>query len=463
MSDIESIPEYYIDLKDWEHTSVAWRGDEHFVRTVSNFLTEIQLGLLKTRPFGEFIELTKLNVSGVLLDVILLSEVHNRDPNKGKGVIDLFTLTESEDEITSLEDRVKTSDIERSPDQVGGVRNPIDIVDSPPNDFGGEGFDGFDFEGSVTEVVLDDVAGASTKQVDVCRRRRFIFGNFSNNHLDGSASEVVLDDFGGAATEQVVEEGSLTSGNVIEPVAKKEKWLRLRFKSDQEFEQAKSFVEERRKEKSDPMLPDLVETTTGVDVCGIESTQGESPIGEHTREEHDVLLSDAVQSNSGVDVSEMQVESLIGDVRREEYDESINVVTMMEQVSQQAAFSADGEDHIDEQAIIVYSDVVAEYSILVCNSLTGETVVPESVARGTPRESADIVEESVKFQNTPDIVAQGTSVESNDVGEGSVQSQCGESSEESDDDFLDIMDITSFAVDMAWDIGTPAATETYKR
>ncbi|KAJ8544076.1 hypothetical protein K7X08_028587 [Anisodus acutangulus] len=346
---------------------------------------------------------------------------------KGKGVIDLFTLTKSEDEITSLEDRIKK------------------------------------FEKKQMNKLIEALKKAS-------------------------ASEVVLDDFGGAATEQVAEEGSLTSGNVIEPVAKKEKWLCLRFKSgvvyqfrveleievgspksivvagtDQESEQAKSFVEERRKEKSDPMLPDLVETTTGVDVCGIESTQGESPIGEHTREEHDVLLPDAVQSNSGVDVSEMQVESLIGDVRREEYDESINAVTMMEQVSQQAAFSADGEDHIDEQAIIVYSDVVAEYSILVCNSLTGETVVPESVARGTPRESADIVEGSVKFQNKPDIVAQGTPVKSNDVGEGSVQSQCGESSEESDDDFLDIMDIAFFAVDMAWDIRTPAATETYKR
>ncbi|KAJ8562265.1 hypothetical protein K7X08_011556 [Anisodus acutangulus] len=98
----------------------------------------------------------------------------------------------------------------------------------------------------------------------------------------------------------------------------------------------------------------------------------------------------------------------------------------MEQVSQQAALSANGEDPIDEQAIVVYSGVVAEHPILVCNSLTCETIVPESVARG------------------------------------SVQSQGGESSEESDDDFADITDITSFGVDMACDIGTPTAMKTYK-
>ncbi|KAJ8573391.1 hypothetical protein K7X08_009902 [Anisodus acutangulus] len=67
---------------------------------------------------------------------------------KGKGVVDEFTLTERDDEITSLEDRVKS---------------PVDVVDSPSNDFGGDDFDGVHFRGSATEVVLDDVARASTE------------------------------------------------------------------------------------------------------------------------------------------------------------------------------------------------------------------------------------------------------------------------------------------------------------
>ncbi|KAJ8528362.1 hypothetical protein K7X08_022054 [Anisodus acutangulus] len=174
----------------------------------------------------------------------------------------------------------ETSDIERSPDLVGGVQSPVDVVDSSPNDFGGEDFDGVDFGG-------EDFDGV---------------------------------DFG--------------------------------------------------------------------------------------------------------DVSEMQVESPVGDDRREVHDESINVAAETEQVSQQTAFSADGEDHIeevahenvdcataiDEQTIVVYTDVVAEHPLV-----------------DTPVESADVVE-------------------------GSVQSQGDESTEESDDDFDDIMDVASSAVDMTCDI-----------
>ncbi|KAJ8573390.1 hypothetical protein K7X08_009901 [Anisodus acutangulus] len=121
------------------------------------------------------------------------------------------------------------------------------------------------------------------------------------------------------------------------------------------------------------------------------------------REEHDSLLPDAHQSNPDTDVSEIQVEFPIGDVRREDRDELINVAAETEQVSQQAAFSAN------------------------------------------------------------DTVAQGTLVESDDVGEWSVQSQGGESSEERDDDFVDIMDVASSTVDMTSDIVTPAATKTYKQ
>ncbi|KAK4379483.1 hypothetical protein RND71_001345 [Anisodus tanguticus] len=100
---------------------------------------------------------------------------------KGKGVVDEFTLTErddeSEDEITSLEDRVKESEkkgmnkLFEALEKAGlkfqfeslVVQSLVDVVDSPPNDFGGDDFDGVDFRGSATEVVLDDVARASTE------------------------------------------------------------------------------------------------------------------------------------------------------------------------------------------------------------------------------------------------------------------------------------------------------------
>ncbi|KAJ8533638.1 hypothetical protein K7X08_006962 [Anisodus acutangulus] len=239
--------------------------------------------------------------------------------------------------------------------------------------------------------------------------------------------------FGGASTEQVVEEGDLSSGDVVEPVVKRGKQLHFYFKS--------GVVNQSSVELENEI--DSPKSIVVADIRGIESTQGEFPLGECTRKEHDSLLSDALQSNPGTDVSEMQVESLVGDVRREEHDESINVATEMEKVSQQAAFCANGEYPIDEQTIVIYSDVIAEHLILVCNPFTNKTVVPESVAR--------------------DTVAQGTPVESDNVNEGSVQFQCGKSSEENDDDFVDIMDITSSVVDMACDIGTPAATKTYKR
>ncbi|KAJ8538079.1 hypothetical protein K7X08_014619 [Anisodus acutangulus] len=229
----------------------------------------------------------------------------------------------------------------------------------PPNDFGGEGFDGVYFGGNATEVVLDDIAWASTEQVD--DEVVLSLANMVEHRSDGGTINVGLDDIGGDSTEQVAEE-----------------------------------------------------------------------------------------------------EDLSFDVRREEHDESINVAAGTEQVSQQDVFSADGEDPIDEQAIVIYSNVIVEHHILVCNPLTDETVVPESVAQGTPRESADIAEGSVNSQNALDTVAQGTPNKFNDVSKGSVQFQSGESSEENDDDFADIMDIVASAVDMTYDIGTPAATKTYK-
>ncbi|KAJ8537079.1 hypothetical protein K7X08_035480 [Anisodus acutangulus] len=262
----------------------------------------------------------------------------------------------------------------------------IDVVDSPPNDFGGEDFDGVDFgggaievmlddvvqvdnevvlspaniaedcvDGGTTEVGLNDVGGASTEQV--VKEGDLFSGNFVEDHLDGGASEVVLNNFGGASIEQVAEEGGLSSENVVEPVAKREKWLRFRFKF--------GVVNQYRIE----------------------------------------LENDAGSSKSIVAVG---------------------------------------------------------HHILVCNYFTGKTVVPESVAC-TLGESGDIGERSIKSQNAPDRVARGTPVESPDVSEGSVQSQCGESSEESDDDFADIMDIASSAVNMACDIMNHAATKTDKQ
>ncbi|KAJ8573249.1 hypothetical protein K7X08_009760 [Anisodus acutangulus] len=187
---------------------------------------------------------------------------------------------------------------------------PVDVMDSPTNNFGGEGFDGVDFGGSMTGVVLDDIAGASTEQVD----DEVVLSptNIAKDRVDGGATEV------------------------------------------------------------------------------------------------------------------------------------------------------DGKDLIDKHDIVVYTDVIAEHPIIVCNPLTGETVVPESVTRGAPKESTDIAEGSVKSQNAPDMIAHDTQVESDDVGKESVQSQGGESSEKSDDDFTDMMNIASSAVDMACDIGTPPAMKTYK-
>ncbi|KAJ8536763.1 hypothetical protein K7X08_035164 [Anisodus acutangulus] len=125
-------------------------------------------------------------------------------------------------------------------------------------------------------------------------------------------------------------------------------------------------------EKGKGVVDQFTLTESEDEITSLEDrVKGESPVGERTRETHDSLLLDALQSNPGVDVSEIQVEYPVGDVRREEHDESINV--------------------------------------------------------GTPMESPD-------------------------VGEGSVQSRGGESSEENDDDFANIMDVASFAVDMTCDI-----------
>ncbi|KAJ8570233.1 hypothetical protein K7X08_006810 [Anisodus acutangulus] len=127
--------------------------------------------------------------------------------------------------------------------------------------------------------------------------------------------------------------------------------------------------------------------------------------------------------------------------------------------------SVAGDNHgtQDTDFVDLSTPIEEEHPLVVCNPLTGETIVPESVAHGTPRESADFAEGSVKSQNASNSVVQGTLVEYADVVEGSVQFQGGQSSEEIDDDFGDIMDVASSVLNMACHIVTYVVTMTYKQ
>ena len=78
------VADYYIAPEEWTDTriSAVWRGDEKFVKFVEKFLTKEQLVILKNRPFGKFMELHNIKMSGILVNFMLLSEVQCSETNE---------------------------------------------------------------------------------------------------------------------------------------------------------------------------------------------------------------------------------------------------------------------------------------------------------------------------------------------------------------------------------------------